>query len=127
VLAPAAAAAAFAGVMAFDVISAEGGMGSVPFNDMPALLHRNEMVLPASIAEPLRFGLPAIAQMPQLMGGMSNQSSTQNSLTYAPNIDASGSGMDMGALETMLMEQQAEMMNMFGIMSNNGSTMLPGR
>jgi hypothetical protein len=127
VLAPVAAAAAFAGVMAFDVISAEGGMGSVPFNDMPALLHRNEMVLPASIAQPLRFGLPAIAQMPQLMGAMSNQSSMQNHLTYAPNIDASGSGMDTSALESMLAGQQEEMMNMFGIMSNNGSTMLPGR
>ncbi len=127
VLAPVAAAAAFAGVMAFDVISAEGGMGSVPFNDMPALLHRNEMVLPASIAQPLRFGLPAIAQMPQLMGAMSSQSSMQNHLTYAPNIDASGSGMDTSALESMLAGQQEEMMNMFGIMSNNGSTMLPGR
>lgn len=127
VLAPAAAAAAFAGVMAFDVISAEGGMGTVPFNDMPALLHRNEMVLPASIAEPLRIGLPAIAAMPNVGAMMNNQSSTNNSLTYAPNIDASGSGMDMTALESMMMAQQEEMAQLFGVLSNNGSTMLPGR
>ncbi|GAA5264270.1 hypothetical protein ACOSOMT5_P0690 [Acidiphilium sp. MT5] len=127
VLAPAAAAAAFAGVMAFDVISAEGGMGTVPFNDMPALLHRNEMVLPASIAEPLRIGLPAIAAMPNVGAMMSNQSSTNNSLTYAPNIDASGSGMDMTALESMMMAQQEEMAQLFGVLSNNGSPMLPGR
>lgn len=57
VLAPVAAATAYAGVMAFDVISAEGGMGNVPGDDMPALLHRNEMVLPASIANPLRESL----------------------------------------------------------------------
>jgi hypothetical protein len=127
VLAPAAAAAAFAGVMAFDVISAEGGMGTVPFNDMPALLHRNEMVLPASIAEPLRIGLPAIAAMPNVGAMMNNQSSTNNSLTYAPNIDASGSGMDMTALESMMMAQQEEMAQLFGVLSNNGSPMLPGR
>lgn len=72
ILAPIAAAAAFAGVMAFDVISAAGGMGNVPFDDMPALLHRKEMVLPSSIAEPLRSAIgtwgmpqaPANANMP---------------------------------------------------------------
>lgn len=56
-LAPAAAAVAYAGVMAFDVISARGGMGDVPYDDMPALLHKNEMVLPSGIAGPLRDAL----------------------------------------------------------------------
>ena len=54
VLAPIAAAAAFAGVMAF---SAEGGMGTVPYDNAPFLLHKNEMVLPAAIASPLRAAL----------------------------------------------------------------------
>ena len=54
VLAPIAAAAAFAGVMAFDVISAEGGMGNVPYDNMPALLHAKEMVLPAPVATMVR-------------------------------------------------------------------------
>jgi hypothetical protein len=48
-LAPAAAAVAFAGVMAF----AEGGWDRVP-SDQVAMIHKNEMVLPAHIAEPVR-------------------------------------------------------------------------
>jgi hypothetical protein len=51
ILAPIAAAAAFAGVMAF---SAEQGAGNVPYDNAPFLLHKNEMVLPASLATPLR-------------------------------------------------------------------------
>jgi phage-related minor tail protein len=34
--------------------SAAGGWGQVPYDDAPTLLHRNEMVLPASLATPLR-------------------------------------------------------------------------
>lgn len=51
VLGAAAAAATFAGVMAF---SAKGGMDDVPYDNAPFLLHKNEMVLPADIATPLR-------------------------------------------------------------------------
>jgi len=53
-LAPVAAAGAFAAVMAFNVFSAEGGWGQVPFDGALTMLHQNEMVLPASIAGPLR-------------------------------------------------------------------------
>ena len=52
VLAPVAAAASFAGVMAF----AEGGWDRVP-SDQVAMIHKNEMVLPANIANPLRESL----------------------------------------------------------------------
>ena len=48
-LAPVAAGVAFAGVMAF----AEGGWDRVP-SDQVAMIHKNEMVLPAHIAEPVR-------------------------------------------------------------------------
>lgn len=51
VLAPAAAAAAFVAVMAF---SAAGGMDNVPYDNAPFLLHKNEMVLSAPIAEGMR-------------------------------------------------------------------------
>lgn len=55
VLAPVAAATAFAGVMAFDNISsAAGGWERVPYDDAPALLHRNEMVLPSTLADRVR-------------------------------------------------------------------------
>jgi hypothetical protein len=57
VLAPAAAAAAFTAVMAYDVFSAEGGF-DIPAGLNPVTqLHEREMVLPADIAEPLRANL----------------------------------------------------------------------
>lgn len=56
ILAPIAAAVAFAGVEAFggSVTAAAGGWDRVPYDDAPALLHRNEMVLPASLADRVR-------------------------------------------------------------------------
>jgi hypothetical protein len=51
ILAPIGAAVAFTAVSAF---SAEGGMDNVPYDNAPFLLHKNEMVLPASLATPLR-------------------------------------------------------------------------
>ncbi|MEJ0065022.1 MAG: hypothetical protein WDM85_05960 [Caulobacteraceae bacterium] len=33
---------------------AEGGWGDVPFDNMPTLLHAQEMVLPARLANPMR-------------------------------------------------------------------------
>jgi len=51
ILAPIAAAAAFGGVMAF---SAEKGAWSVPSDNQPFFLHKEEMVLPANLARPLR-------------------------------------------------------------------------
>jgi hypothetical protein len=54
-LAPAAAAGAFAAVAGFDVLtSAAGGQLQVPFDGQLTELHRNEMVLPASIAGRMR-------------------------------------------------------------------------
>lgn len=55
VLAPAAAAAAFAAVLAFGgkVPSAAGGMWTVP-SDMLAMVHKQESILPAGIAQPMR-------------------------------------------------------------------------
>ena len=55
ILGPIAAAGAFAAVEGFDQISsAAGGWDRVPYDDAPALLHRNEMVLPANLAERVR-------------------------------------------------------------------------
>lgn len=53
IMAPIAAAGAFAGVMAFNVPSAEGGWAEVP-NDGMAMIHKKEMVLPAPLAEKVR-------------------------------------------------------------------------
>jgi hypothetical protein len=56
VLAPIAAAAALAGVIALgkSIFSAEGGMGQVPYDGAMFELHKDEMVLPASLATPMR-------------------------------------------------------------------------
>jgi hypothetical protein len=51
ILAPIAAATAFAGVMAF---SAEGGMDRVPYDGAHLIAHKDEMVLSAQFANPLR-------------------------------------------------------------------------
>ncbi len=58
-LAPAAAAAALYGVYALgkNMFSAEGGFGSVPYDGAVTELHKEEMVLPARYANPLREGL----------------------------------------------------------------------
>jgi hypothetical protein len=55
ILAPPAAAAAFAAVMAFGgkMPSAAGGMWSVP-SDTLAMIHKQESILPANIAQPMR-------------------------------------------------------------------------
>jgi hypothetical protein len=59
VAAPIAAAAALAAVLGFGaLISAEGGMGEVP-HDQLAMVHKKEMILPAWIAEPMRRSLAA--------------------------------------------------------------------
>lgn len=56
ILAPVAAAVAFAGIEAFtsDLASAAGGWERVPADGMLTELHRNEMVLPARVADPVR-------------------------------------------------------------------------
>jgi hypothetical protein len=55
ILAPVAAAVAFAGVEAF---SAAGGMDQVPYDNAPFMLHKNETVLPAEIAQRYRDAAP---------------------------------------------------------------------
>lgn len=86
VLAPAAAATAYAGVMAFDVLSAAGGM-VVPANVNPLTqLHENEMVLPAHIASPLQ----AMIQGSGNMGGGGGDSHVTNNLTMNANVADGG-------------------------------------
>lgn len=76
ILAPVAGAAAFAAVAAMEagaaLFSAAGGMGQVPYDNAPFLLHKNEMVLPANLANPLRN---------MLSSGSSSTSTTNNGNT----------------------------------------------
>jgi hypothetical protein len=57
VLAPVAAATAYAAVMAYDVLSAEGGMVIGAGVNPLVQLHEKEMVLPANISQPLQGAL----------------------------------------------------------------------
>jgi hypothetical protein len=63
-LAPEAAAEALAAALAFggSVVSAAGGWGQVPYDGALASLHKDEMVLPASIASPLRASVGGLGQ-----------------------------------------------------------------
>lgn len=114
-LAPAAAATAYAGVMAFDVLSAEGGM-AIPAGVNPLTqLHENEMVLPAYIAQPLS----AMAT-----GGTSTDNSSSTSLHFHQTNHMGGGGQDvrsmMAAAGKGIMDQVIEL-------GRNGTLRLPGR
>lgn len=62
IAAPAAAALALAAVLGFGaLISARGGQGRVPYDGQMTELHKDEMVLPAHIANPLRDSLSRIS------------------------------------------------------------------
>lgn len=111
VLAPIAAAAAFAGVMAFDVISASGGMGDVPGDDMPALLHKREMVLPAPIATMVRGmaansnGSSGGATAATAVGGSSGSSggSTGGDVHLHAHFDGPVNGSDPATLQQVVL------------------------
>lgn len=67
VAAPVAAAAALAAVLGFGaLISARGGQERVPYDGQMTELHKDEMVLPAYIASPLRKSLSAPSSSPML-------------------------------------------------------------
>lgn len=91
ILAPAAAAAALGAVMAFgkSIFSAEGGWGQVPYDGALTELHKDEMVLPASIARPLRDSLG---------------SGAANSNTPSAANDAGGAGGDQFHLHIHAMD-----------------------
>lgn len=103
IAAPAAAALALAAVLGFaSLISAKGGMGEVP-GDQLAMVHKKEMILPAWIAEPmrntfLRRGSSGIVGGASSAGSSIRESMISNSrggdihLNYSPkntNMDAS--------------------------------------
>jgi hypothetical protein len=73
-LAAPAAAAGAAAVMSFSV--AEGGWGDVPLDNMPTLLHAQEMVLPARLANPMRSMMDDYASSRNATGGFGAESAS---------------------------------------------------
>lgn len=86
VLAPIAAGVALAAVVKLgqSMFSAEGGWGEVPADGMQTVLHRKEMVLPASIATPLRA----------MIGGGQAPGGAVGSGGSSPNITFNVSAID---------------------------------
>jgi hypothetical protein len=116
VLAPIAGATALAAVLAYDVLSAEGGL-AVPAGVNPLVqLHENETVLPADIAQPLNtfLGSSAISN--------SNSSVGDTNIHFSPTYhgvgaDVAGAANKMG---NALMSQIIDL-------TRNGTLRLPGR
>lgn len=123
-LAPAAAAAALVGVLSFgaNVVSARGGLDRVAADGQMAELHKDEMVLPANIASPLReaiagwtvAGSSANSVNAAVGAGSmitSNSNTSDTKLVYSPTIsNASGSldamlKRDAGAMRKWLREE----------------------
>ncbi len=95
VLAPVAAATAYAGVMAYDVLSASGGLEIGPGVNPLVQLHENETVLPAHIAKPLTS---------MLQDNSLTNNTGDTSVTNHFNLTAhGGSGGGVGAHEMMTM------------------------
>ncbi len=125
VLAPIAAGVAYTAVAAYEsVASAEGGWGQVPYDGMQTVLHKNEMVLPAALAERVRNmtagGVQAPAQA-RVGGGGGGAAPTGGQGTfgntsfggvhYAPSISISGgasSGFTMSDLKSVLAQHKDE-------------------
>lgn len=118
VLAPAAAVAAYAGVMAFDVLSAAGG-AVIPAGVNPLVqLHENEMVLPSYIAQP-------ITSMLQSANSVSNSnSSTTGDTTLHFNQVLNGVGSDVAG---MVKNANQAVMSQLIDLTRNGTLRLPGR
>jgi hypothetical protein len=93
-LAPMAAVGALAAVIALgkSIFSAEGGMGRVPHDGAITELHKNEMVLPAWIANPLRDSLSGAG--PQRYDGVSQALSGRSSSSSLPFPGTGSSGGD---------------------------------
>ena len=89
----------YLGAAALSIATAAGGWGEVPYDDAPALLHKQEMVLPAQFAVPLREMLtrpnpgygwgPGSIGSPRLSAnGASPGGSPPVTVHYAPTVNA---------------------------------------
>ncbi len=134
-LAPAAAATALAAVLGFgsSIASAAGGWDRVPSDGMIAQLHKDEMVLPAALADPLRGMLGRLGmQSAQNMGrwGLADRPAISVSsdggrsgmmgmspLVFAPQVTA----MDARGVDRVLRQHGDRFMDFFRNMQRNGT------
>jgi hypothetical protein len=138
ILAPAAAAVAFGAVAAYTAVaSAEGGWDQVPYDGAPAILHKNEMVLPANLAEGVRrmtaagLNLPttANARLSGTSSVINNSGDVNHSVTinHNPTINNAGPNEDGGATSRALRQANAHLYRTAQAWYGKGSMKLPGR
>jgi len=111
VLAPAAAAAAYAGTMAF--ASFDIGAYKIP-EDMPAMVHRNELVMPAAQAGAFR-------QMLDNAAGGGEAAPAKSSVSIAPQTHFHVSAMDGPGVASALRGNQTEMLKVINQAVRDGA------
>lgn len=100
VLGAAAAAGTFAAVLAFGAFaSAAGGQVQVPYDGQMTELHKDEMVLPAWAANPLRANLKAsnsngVFNTAAAAGNAARTASTSNTFNYQPQHNHQNADLD---------------------------------
>lgn len=102
VLAPIAAAAAFAGVMAFSAedgwdVPGGAGAGIDGRGGRPAIIHPREMVLPANIADAVRAMPDGIAATASLRGAAASVAGISNGAFSSPRINGGTAGRENAA------------------------------
>lgn len=114
VLAPAAAGAAFAGVMAFTALASAAGGAEIP-HDMIAQVHKNEMILPANISAGLK------GMISESSSSLSNKTGGDVHMTYAPSVSA----LDSKGVKEVLSGHSDEVSAAIRRMMRNGK-LVPG-
>lgn len=132
VLAPVSAAAALAGVLALgnSIFSARGGWGQVPMDGAMTELHKDEMVLPAMFANPLRDLLTNTSpgRTGLVAGGASSAGAAARTemmsktlsptFNYQPQVTAGGGAPP--SLDTLLSREGAAMRRWIGNQIRSG-------
>ncbi len=143
-LAPAAATEAYSTVTAFQgLVAAEGGWGQVPYDGAPAVLHKNEMVLPAALAQRVRDITASGPQLPAQarVGGAPSAAPTGGqgtmpaglpggSFHYAPTISvgaSQGGGMSRSDFVQLLDAHSRDMLGRIRDYTRNGTLQHYGR
>jgi hypothetical protein len=136
-LAPAAAVGAFAAVAAYQTVaSAEGGQERVPYNGQPTNLHKDEMVLPAHVADGVRnmtrqgVSVPGISRVAAGGGNTINtHGDTSHNLTlnHSPTVNVSGTGNNTADMKSAMKGQGTAMYSHMQAWYGNNQASLPGR
>jgi hypothetical protein len=136
-LAPGVAAETYAVTEGYGAMaSAAGGWADVPEDGAPAILHKNEMVLPAKLASGVRNMVAAGVRTPtEAQARLGGTSSTINNsgdinhnvtINHSPTVNASGI-TDTAGIARMQRETSADLHRNLQKWYGKGATKLPGR